>query len=164
MKLFGQIPRNTKPREILESFSLEGLSLPLFSNPSAAIRSWFRSGARGLRPSFGAHISPDAGGSSPRFLLLLRCFRPSYRLACFSVFEAFLEASSLERSSVSGVSPLIMDLRRDGFWRCCRRSRRLGFWRRSLEPLLEFGCAWRRESGLCSNLISGFLDLRSFGL
>ena len=83
-------------------------------------------GGSGLRPALTLAPTPEA----PLlffllvFLLLLRCSRLPYRLACFSVFEAFLEAPSLERSSVSGVSPLVMDLRRDGFWRHCRRSRR----------------------------------------
>lgn len=59
----GWAPPSQRERE-RKSF-LSRVSPPIFSNPSAAIRSWFRSGARGLRPSSGAHVSPDAGGSSP---------------------------------------------------------------------------------------------------
>ncbi|KAH0894376.1 hypothetical protein HID58_056805 [Brassica napus] len=118
-------------------------------------------GGSGLRPSL--TLAPTLEAPLLFSLLVFFCSSAAFVLLsppCFSVFEAFLEAPSLERSSVSGVSPLVMDLRRDGSGARCRRSRRLGFWRRSLKPLLEFGCAWRRESSLCSDLISGLLDLR----
>ncbi|KAH0840814.1 hypothetical protein HID58_007152 [Brassica napus] len=115
-------------------------------------------GGSGLRPALTLAPTPEA----PLlffllvFLLLLRCSRLPYRLACFSVFEAFLEAPSLERSSVSG-SWIYGAMGSGG---TVGGVGVLGFWRRSLKPLLEFGCAWRREPGLCSDLISGFLDLR----
>ncbi|KAH0894400.1 LOW QUALITY PROTEIN: hypothetical protein HID58_056829 [Brassica napus] len=112
-------------------------------------------GGSGLRPSL--TLAPTLEAPLLFSLLVFFCSSAAFVLP---IATLFLCAPSLERSSVSGVSPLVMDLRRDGFWRRCRRSRRLGFWRRSLKPLLEFGCAWRRESSLCSDLISGLLDLR----